>query len=122
MLVLLDRAFDASAFLREVAATGAQLLARGKSTRNPPVLAHLPDGSYLSCLDGLAVRIIEAEVTVTGADGSGVRRQLPADHHLVDHRRYPAAPWSGSITSGGVRREVARCEWSCCLEVQLLRT
>jgi hypothetical protein len=37
MLVLLDRAFDASAFLREVAATGAMLLARGTSTRKPPV-------------------------------------------------------------------------------------
>ena len=57
------------------------LLARGKSTRNPPVLEHLPDGSYLSCLDGLAVRIIEADVTMTGADGSRVRGPLPADHH-----------------------------------------
>ena len=43
--------------------TGAALLARAKSTRKPPVLAHLPDGSYLSRLDGgLAVRIIEAGV------------------------------------------------------------
>ena len=33
MLVLLDRAFDANAFLRQVAATGALLLARAKSTR-----------------------------------------------------------------------------------------
>ena len=54
MLVLLDRAFDANAFLGEVAATGALLLARAKSTRRPPVLGHLPDGSYLSHLDGLA--------------------------------------------------------------------
>ncbi len=53
MLVLLDRAFDASAFLREVASTGAMLLARGTSTRRPPVLEHLPDGSYRSDLDGL---------------------------------------------------------------------
>ena len=47
MLVLLDRAFDANAFLGEVAATGALLLARAKSTRHPAVLGHLPDGSYL---------------------------------------------------------------------------
>jgi hypothetical protein len=33
MLVLLDRAFDANALLGEVAATGAMLLARAKSTR-----------------------------------------------------------------------------------------
>src|SRR5207247_1112161 len=58
MLILLDRAFDANAFLREVAATGALLLARAKSTRHPVVLGHLPDGSYLSQLSGLAVRVI----------------------------------------------------------------
>jgi hypothetical protein len=48
MLVLLDRAFGANAFPREVAATGALLVARAKSTRHPLVLGHLPDGSYLS--------------------------------------------------------------------------
>jgi hypothetical protein len=91
MLVLLDRAFDASAFLREVTATGAMLLARGKSTRNPPVLTHLPDGSYLSCLDGLAVRIIEADLTMTGADGSRVHYRYRLITALLDHGRYPAA-------------------------------
>ena len=35
MLVLLDRAFDGNTFLAEIAATGAVLLARAKSTRNP---------------------------------------------------------------------------------------
>jgi Insertion element 4 transposase N-terminal len=68
MLVLLDRAFDANAFLAEVAGTGAMLLVRSKSTRNPAVLTHLPDGSYLSVLDGLPVRIIEADLAMTGAD------------------------------------------------------
>ena len=91
MLVLLDRAFDANAFLSEVAATGALLLARAKSTRHPPVLSHLPDGSYLSCLGGLQVRIIEASVTVTGADGSRVRDGYRLITTLMDHRRFPAA-------------------------------
>jgi Insertion element 4 transposase N-terminal/Transposase DDE domain len=91
MLVLLDRAFDANAFLGEVAATGAALLARGKSTRHPPVLGHLPDGSYLSCLDGLAVRIIEAELTITGADGSRVAGRYRLITTLTDHRHFPAA-------------------------------
>ncbi len=66
MLVLLDRAFDATGFLTEVAGTGASLLVRAKSTRTPPVL-QLPDGSYRSDLDGLPVRIIEADLLVTGA-------------------------------------------------------
>jgi hypothetical protein len=91
MLILLDRAFDANAFLGEVAATGALLLARAKSTRHPYVLGHLPDGSYLSHLDGLKVRIIEARVTVTGADGSRVRGSYRLITTLMDHRRFPAA-------------------------------
>ena len=91
MLVLLDRAFDANAFLAEVAATGALLLARAKSTRHPPVLGHLPDGSYLSDLGGLAVRVIEASVTVTGAGGSRVRDGYRLITTLTGHRRFPAA-------------------------------
>ncbi len=90
-LVLLDRAFDANAFLADLAGTGAALLARSKSTRNPPVLAHLPDGSYLSCLDGLPVRIIEADLAMTGADGSRVHDRYRLITTLTDHRRYPAA-------------------------------
>jgi len=92
MLVLLDRAFDGAAFFAEIAATGAVLLARAKSTRKPLVLRHLPDGSYLSSLDGgLAVRIIEAGVVMTGADGSRVADSYRLITTLTDYRRYPAA-------------------------------
>jgi hypothetical protein len=90
MLVLLDRAFDASGFLANLTATGAKLLARAKSTRSPPVLAHLPDGSYLSCLDGLPVRIIEAAAAMTGQDGSRIADSYRLITTLTDHRRYPA--------------------------------
>jgi hypothetical protein len=90
MLVLLDRGFDSAAFLSAVHRTGAMLLARGRSQRIPPVLAHLRDGSYLSHLDGLAVRIIEADLTMSGKDGTTV-----ADHYrlittLLDADRFPA--------------------------------
>jgi hypothetical protein len=91
MLILLDRAFDATAFLAAIDATGAKLLARAKSTRKPPVLGHLPDGSYLSRLDnGLAVRIIEAGVTITGSDGSRVADAYRLITTLTDHRAFPA--------------------------------
>jgi hypothetical protein len=90
MLVLLDRAFDATALLTEIAATGAQLLVRSKSTRHPAVLRHLPDGSYLSVLNGLAVRIVEARLTVRGADGSQVGDSYRLITTLLDHHRYPA--------------------------------
>jgi hypothetical protein len=95
MLVLLDRAFDANAFLAEIAGTGAMLLARSKSTRNPAVLRHLPDGSYLSDLDGLPVRIIEADLAMTGADGSRVGDRYRLITTLLDHHQYPAAALIG---------------------------
>jgi hypothetical protein len=91
MLLLGDRAFDVTAFLKDVTATGAMLVVRGKSTRRPPVLAHLPDGSYLSVLDGLHVRIIEADLTVTGQDGSVVQDRYRLITTLLDHHRFPAA-------------------------------
>ncbi|TWF82331.1 DDE family transposase [Pseudonocardia hierapolitana] len=90
MLLLLDRGFDAATFLTAVARTGAMLLARARSQRVPPVLTHLPDGSYLSDLDGLAVRIIEADLTMRGADGTRIGDRYRLITTLLDHRRYPA--------------------------------
>jgi hypothetical protein len=90
MLVLADRGFDADAFLRAVAATGAQLLTRIRSTRRPPVLAQLPDGSFLSTLAGLKVRIIDAEVVATLADGRRVHGRYRLVTTLTDHRADPA--------------------------------
>ncbi|HEX6759264.1 MAG TPA: IS4 family transposase [Propionibacteriaceae bacterium] len=91
MLVLLDRAFDAARFLNELHGTGAKFLVRSRSTRRPPVLTHLPDGSFLSELDGLAVRIINAELTITGTDGSRVRDRYRLITTLLDHDHHPAA-------------------------------
>jgi Insertion element 4 transposase N-terminal/Transposase DDE domain len=90
MLVLLDRGFDSNAFLADVAGTGAALLARAKSTRTPLVLAHLPDGSYLSLLEGLDVRIVEAEIAMTGADGTRIADCYRLITTLTDHNAYPA--------------------------------
>jgi hypothetical protein len=90
MLVLLDRAFDRNAFLAEIAATGAVPLARARSTRTPLVLKHLPDGSYLSRLDGLDVRIVEAEIAMTGADGTRIADSYRLITTLTDHNAYPA--------------------------------
>jgi hypothetical protein len=91
MLVLADRAYDAARFLAQVAGTGAQFLIRGKASRSPAVLQVLPDGSYLSQIGGLDVRIIDATVTVAGADGSHCGDRCRLITTLLDHRRYPAA-------------------------------
>lgn len=90
MLVLWDKGFDADAFLAAVAATGAQLLGRMRAHRTPPVLARLNDGSYLSRLAGVNVRIIEASITVACADGTRFEGAYRLVTTLTDHRRHPA--------------------------------
>ena len=92
MLVLLDRAFDASAFLREVAAHRGD--AAGPRHVHPqPAGAGAPARRLLPArdLDGLPVRIIEADLTVTGSDGSRIADTYRLITTLTDHRRYPAA-------------------------------
>jgi hypothetical protein len=90
MLVLMDRGFGAAAFLAEVAATKAQFLVRLKAGRRLPVLARLPDGSFLSLAGGVKVRIITATVTVTCHDGTRYGDSYRLATTLLDHRAYPA--------------------------------
>jgi hypothetical protein len=91
MLLLTDRGFDGNDLLAAVVGTGAQVLARCKASRRPPVLARLSDGSYLTRIAGLRLRVIEAQVTVTGADGSQISGVYRLVTTLLDHRRDPAA-------------------------------
>ena len=90
MLLLADRAYDAAGLLAAVAVTGAHFLVRGSASRKPAVLEVLPDGSYLSQIDGLKVRIIEADLDVTGADGTRIGDNYRLITTLTDWRRYPA--------------------------------
>jgi hypothetical protein len=95
MLLLADAGFDAAEFLRDVTGTGAQFLVRSAARRCPTPLTRLPDGSYLARIgygvlrELIEVRVIEAAVTITAADGTTRTEQwrlltsLPA--------RYPAA-------------------------------
>ncbi|WSW96305.1 IS4 family transposase [Streptomyces sp. NBC_00989] len=90
MLVLWDKGFDANAFLANVAGTGAQFLGRIRANRRTPVLACLGDGSYLSVLGTLPVRIVEAEIIVTCKDGTSFTGFYRLATTLTDARRYPA--------------------------------
>jgi hypothetical protein len=90
MLVLADRGFDAEAFLAELAGTGAQFLVRLRVTRRLPVLARLDDGSHLSRIGDLVVRIITAEITVSCADGTRYTATYRLATTLTDSRRHPA--------------------------------
>jgi len=90
MLVLIDRGFDAEAFLAELAGTGAQFLARLRNNRRLPVLARLDEGSHLSRIGALTVRILTADITVSCADGTHYRATYRLATTLLDPRRHPA--------------------------------
>jgi Insertion element 4 transposase N-terminal/Transposase DDE domain len=89
IIVLLDRGFSSNTFLQAVAGTEAAFLARLTSARKPPVLARYDDGSFLSRIGTVEVRIVECEITITTSAGrqSGVYRLAT---NLLDHHRYPA--------------------------------
>ncbi|MFC4507212.1 MULTISPECIES: IS4 family transposase [Streptomyces] len=91
MLLLNDRGFDSDGFLAKAAATGAQLLVRLKGTRTPARWALLPDGSFLTRINGTRLRIIDAHITVTTAKGLRLEGHYRLATTLTDHRRHPAA-------------------------------
>ena len=91
MLVLTDRGFDSGGFLQAVAATRARFLARIASPRKLAVLTRLEDGTFLSRIGALTVRVIEAEITVTCADGTRWCGRYRLATTLLNPRRYPAA-------------------------------
>jgi hypothetical protein len=89
MVVLLDRGFATTAFLHAVADTDADFLARLSAVRKPPILRRFDDGSFLSRIGTVEVRIIECEITIATTAGrhTGVYRLATT---LLDSRRYPA--------------------------------
>jgi hypothetical protein len=96
MLLLADAGFDAAGFLRDITSTGGQFLVRATARRRPTALAFLPDGSYLARIGYgvlpalLPVRVIEAVITITLADGTTRTEQWRLLTSLLDSARYPA--------------------------------
>ncbi|MFJ8941099.1 IS4 family transposase [Streptomyces sp. NPDC102365] len=89
MLVLWDKGFDANAFLAAVDGTGAKFLGRLRANRRTPVLSRLTDGSYLSVIGTVPVRVVEAQITVALGDCSFTNSYRLVTT-LTDARRYPA--------------------------------
>jgi hypothetical protein len=89
MLVLTDRNLTTAALTRRIAATHAHLLGRCKTNRKLPVLRRLGDGSWLSILGGVEVRVVAAEITIATSAGraSGVDRLVTS---LTDPHSWPA--------------------------------
>ncbi len=68
MIVLADRNFAAAAWITALAATGAEVLVRVKNHRRLPVCRALADGSFVSRIGRVEVRVITAQVTITTSD------------------------------------------------------
>ena len=90
MLLLADRNYAAADLLATLTATGADLLIRCKNGRRPPVIARYRDGSWLSSIGTLRVRVIDAQISVKTSDGirTGGYRLITT---LLDPRTHPAS-------------------------------
>ncbi|TLS46018.1 transposase [Streptomyces montanus] len=90
MIVLLDRNFAARTLVTAMVRTGAHVLVRAKNGRRLPVLGRCGNGSWLSAIGAVPVRVIDCEITITTAVSrrTGRYRLLTT---LTDHQSHPAA-------------------------------
>jgi hypothetical protein len=99
MIVLADRNFAAQALIAAIADTGADMLIRIKSGRRLPVCRRLPDGTYLSRIGPVEVRVIRAEITIATSDGQRsevyqlVTTVLDTDHTAIEIMRLYHERW-----------------------------
>lgn len=70
MIVLADRNFAVAAWIVAVADTGADVLVRVKNNRVLPICRQLRDGSYVSRIGPVEVRVITAWITITTSAGA----------------------------------------------------
>jgi hypothetical protein len=89
MLLLADRNYAAADLVRALAATKADLLIRCKTGRRLPVIARLADGSWLSVIGTVRIRVIEARITIRTTTGTHTDSYRLITT-LLDPRRYPA--------------------------------
>jgi hypothetical protein len=101
MVLLADAYYDAHDFLQAVGATRAAFLLRCTRKRRPAVRRALADGSYLTTIargkykagggyGRIEVRIVEAWMTVTLADGTRRTELWRLMTSLLDAEHYPA--------------------------------
>jgi len=90
MLVLCDRNLTTNTLTRHLAASGAHLLGRCKTDRKLPVLRRLDDGSYLSILGGVNIRVVQAEIIIATSAGRATASYRLATT-LTDPHTWPAA-------------------------------
>jgi hypothetical protein len=89
MLLLADRNYAAADLIKTLAATGTDLLIRCKNGRRLPVIGRYHDGSWLSVIGTVRVRVLDAQISVkttSGTHTSGYRLITT----LLDPHAHPA--------------------------------
>ena len=104
MIVLADRNFAAAEWIAALSATGADVLVRIKNQRRMPVCRALPDGSFLSRIGRVEVRVITAQVTITT---SAARRT--ETYRLITTVLDPAVPAVEIVGLYHERWEIETC-------------
>ena len=90
MLLLADRNYAAADLLATLAATGADLLIRCKNSRRLPVITRHRDGSWLSTIGTLRVRVIDARIAIKTTTGTRTNNYRMITT-LLDPATHPAA-------------------------------
>ena len=90
MLLLADRNFAVKDLFESVAGTGAGLLIRCKDNRRLQPVRRCGDGTWLTRVGTLTLRVIEAEIHSHCADGPARTGRYRLLTTLTDHHRYPA--------------------------------
>jgi hypothetical protein len=94
MIVLLDRNFAVQALIEAVTSRSAHVLVRVKENRRLPVLRRFPDGSWLSRIGPVPVRVVCCEITISTSQGrrTGAYRLVTT---LTDPFTHPAGELIG---------------------------
>ncbi|GAA0569173.1 IS4 family transposase [Paractinoplanes ferrugineus] len=92
MLLLADRNYAAADLLATLAATKADLLIRCKNGRRLPVITRYRDGSWLSTIGTLRVRVIDARIAVKTTTGTRI-----SDYRLITTLLDPATHPAGEL-------------------------
>jgi hypothetical protein len=92
MLLLADRNYAAADLLATLAATKADLLIRCKNGRRLPVITRYRDGSWLSTIGTLRIRVIDARIAVKTTTGTHT-----SDYRLITTLLDPATHPAGEL-------------------------
>ena len=90
MLLLADRGYAATNLITTLAGTGADLLIRATGSWRLAALRRHPDGSWLSTIGTLRVRVIQAQISITTSNGATHTGDYRLITTLLDPHRYPA--------------------------------